>query len=120
LLDTYGSLLTERQRTLLGRYYENDLSFGEVAAEVGVSRQAVFSTVRQGERSLERFETHLALVAGGWTQWQTTGLTPSIVAERLGEARGRLNGAPESAEPARMLDELIAVLAPPNADLPKD
>lgn len=62
LLDTYGELLTDKQRTFLHRYYEEDFSFGEIAREFDVSRQAIFDSVKHGEASLENYERVLGLV----------------------------------------------------------
>lgn len=62
LLDVYGELLTEKQCTFLRRYYEEDLSFGEIARESNISRQAVFDSVKHGEAALENYERVLKLV----------------------------------------------------------
>lgn len=63
LCDFYGPLLTDRQQRLLSLYYEQDLSLGEIAAEMQVSRQAVHDTLKRAEESLERFEFKLGLAA---------------------------------------------------------
>ena len=62
LLDRYGRLLTEKQRTFIQRHYEEDYSFGEIAGEFHVTRQAIFDAVKHGETSLERYEQVLGLV----------------------------------------------------------
>ena len=41
LLDFYGPLLTDKQRMSLQLHHEDDMSLGEIAEELGVSRQAV-------------------------------------------------------------------------------
>ena len=41
LLDFYGEVLSERKRTVLDYYYNDDLSLSEIAEELGISRQAV-------------------------------------------------------------------------------
>ncbi|HMZ52397.1 MAG TPA: sigma factor-like helix-turn-helix DNA-binding protein, partial [Candidatus Sumerlaeota bacterium] len=41
LLDLYGNLLTDRQRDFIRRHYEDDLSFGEIGKEFGISRQVL-------------------------------------------------------------------------------
>ena len=92
LLDAYGELLTEKQRAFMKRYFEDDLSFGEIAREHGVSRQAIFDSVKHGEESLERLERVLSLVETGWLEWQGTGLSPRGVAARLTGLRDRLTG----------------------------
>jgi 16S rRNA (guanine1207-N2)-methyltransferase len=63
LFDAYGSLLTAQQRQLLCRYYQDDLSLGEIAAEMRVSRQAVHDGLRRALAALERYEAALGLAA---------------------------------------------------------
>lgn len=63
LLDCYGSLLTERQRTLLEGYYDEDLSLAELAQPLGISRQAVHDSIRRGERQLEALEAQMGIAA---------------------------------------------------------
>ena len=43
----YGGLLTENQRRILSLHCEEDLSLGEIAAEVGISRQAVHESLNR-------------------------------------------------------------------------
>ena len=59
LLDLYGPLLTERQRQFLTLHCEEDLSFGEIAREYSVSRQAVHDAVKHAEKALESYDTRL-------------------------------------------------------------
>lgn len=61
MFDAYGRLLTARQRRLLQRYYQDDLSLGEIAEEIGVSRQAVHDGLRRAVVALERYEDALGL-----------------------------------------------------------
>lgn len=61
LLDCYGTLLTERQRTLLEGYYDEDLSLAELAEPLGISRQAVHDSIRRGERQLEALEAQMGI-----------------------------------------------------------
>lgn len=63
LLDCYGSLLTERQRTLLEGYYDEDLSLTELADPLGISRQAVHDSIRRGERQLRAYEEQMGIAA---------------------------------------------------------
>ncbi|KAB2954433.1 YlxM family DNA-binding protein [Heliorestis acidaminivorans] len=67
LVDFYGQLLTERQRQVLSYYYEDNLSLGEIANELKVSRQAVFDLLKRVEKLLEGYEGKLGLV----NRWQT-------------------------------------------------
>jgi predicted DNA-binding protein YlxM (UPF0122 family) len=62
LLDFYGPLLTERQRSLLHMYCEQDLSLAEIAEREGISRQAVHGAVRRGEQQLRAYERQLGLL----------------------------------------------------------
>lgn len=63
LYDIYSSLLTERQQEVLRLYYSYNLSLSEIAAEYGVSRQAIHDLIRRALVSIERFEEKLGLYA---------------------------------------------------------
>lgn len=65
LLDTYGSLLTLRQRRTMQLYYLDDLSLGEIGQRQGVTRQAVRDSLQRSIGELRRFERHLGLVRDG-------------------------------------------------------
>lgn len=62
LLDFYGALLTERQRYCMQEHYENDLSLGEIAEELKVSRQAVYDNLQRANQILDDYEAKLHLV----------------------------------------------------------
>ena len=63
LFDFYEPLLTEKQRTFLKYYFHDDYSLGEIAAESGISRQAVYEHVKRAEQVLEGYEAKLMLLA---------------------------------------------------------
>jgi len=63
LLDFYGQLLTARQYEILDMYYNNDYSLGEIAEELGISRQGVHDSIRKGRAALEAYEARLGLAA---------------------------------------------------------
>ena len=63
LLDFYGELLTQKQRDVFTMYHQDDLSLSEIAAEEGISRQAVQDQLRRTERLLRGYEERLGLVA---------------------------------------------------------
>ena len=63
LFDAYAGLLTERQKRILRLYYHDDLSLGEIAARAGVTRQAVFDSLRRSVRVLWLFERHVGVLA---------------------------------------------------------
>jgi len=62
LLDVYGGLLTRRQRRLVQLYFLNDLSLGEIAAQLTVTRQAVYDSLRRATSELEHLEEVLHLL----------------------------------------------------------
>ena len=55
----YGGLLTERQLDALRLHYEEDLSLGEIAEELGVSRQNVHELITRSAQKLCRYEEAL-------------------------------------------------------------
>jgi predicted DNA-binding protein YlxM (UPF0122 family) len=114
LLDAYGELLTNKQHAFMRHYYEEDLSFGEIAREHGVSRQAIFDSVKHGEASLEEFEATLHLVQTGWLRMIDGGLTPDRLADALASIRDRVGrgGADGQADIRAELDALIVQLRP--------
>ena len=61
LLDFYGELLSERKRTVMDMYYNEDLSLAEVAAEIGISRQGARDIIKKSEEELLFFEEKLGL-----------------------------------------------------------
>ena len=63
LIDVYAELLSDRQQRLLDLYYNQDLSLGEIAEDVGISRQGVRDSLKKAERELQFFESKLHLVA---------------------------------------------------------
>jgi len=62
LFDTYGSMLTEKQREYLDMRYNQDLSLSEIAQAQGVSRQAVFDNLTRTEALLRRMEENIGCV----------------------------------------------------------
>lgn len=62
LLDFYGQLLTERQYAIMNDYYNNDLSLGEIAENLGISRQGVYDSTRKAKQALAGYEIKLGLV----------------------------------------------------------
>jgi predicted DNA-binding protein YlxM (UPF0122 family) len=114
LLDAYGELLTNKQRVFMRHYYEEDLSYGEIAREHGVSRQAIFDSVKHGAAALEEFEEALHLVRTGWLRVIDDGLTPDRLADVLASIRQRLSQANANSlgKIGEELDALVAQLRP--------
>ena len=62
LLDYYGGMLTEKQRECFDMRYNQDLSLGEIAEMLGVSRQAVNDNLTRTEALLRRMEENIGCV----------------------------------------------------------
>lgn len=80
LLDCYGDLLTEHQRSLMEMYYCEDLSLAEIGQPMNITRQAVRSIIKRTEDILLNYEEKLGF------------------AEKLGRMRecfGRIEAAAE-------------------------
>ena len=61
LLDFYGELLSERKRSVLDMYYNEDYSLAEIAEEIGISRQGVRNMIKKSETELFFYEEKLGL-----------------------------------------------------------
>ena len=62
LLDYYGGMLTDKQRECFDMRYNQDLSLGEIAEMLGVSRQAVNDNLTRTEALLRRMEENIGCV----------------------------------------------------------
>ena len=62
LFDYYGGMLTEKQRDCFDMRYNQDLSLGEIADTLGVSRQAVCDNLTRTEATLRRMEENIGCV----------------------------------------------------------
>ena len=80
LLDCYGDLLTEHQRSVMELYYCEDLSLAEIGAPLGITRQAVRSLIKRTENILLGYEERLGF------------------ADRLGKMRDCFSSIAEEAE----------------------
>ena len=77
LYDFYGELLTEHQRNVYESVVYENLSLGEIADDLGVSRQAVHDLIKRCDKILEGYEAKLGLI------------------KRFGEVRTRIEQAEE-------------------------
>ena len=93
LLDYYGELLSQKQRTCFDLYYNQDLSLSEIAAELGVSRQGVHELLSRAEASLGEFER----VTGCIARDRRT----AKALEAIADACERLQSIPEAREAAQ-------------------
>lgn len=63
LFDYYGELLTERQKLCFDMRYNQDLSLGEIAGELQVSRQGVHDNLSRAEALLRNMEEKTGCVS---------------------------------------------------------
>ena len=61
ILDFYGELLTDRKRSVMDMYYNEDFSLSEIAAEIDISRQGVRDIIKKAEEELFFYEEKLGL-----------------------------------------------------------
>lgn len=61
LFDFYGDVLTERQRFCFDLYYNEDLSLGEIAQQLNISRQGVRDLIVRSENTLTELESKIGL-----------------------------------------------------------
>ena len=62
LFDTYGDLLTEKQRLCCDLRYNQDLSLGEIGELEGISRQAVRDNLVRAEAQMNEMEEKIGAV----------------------------------------------------------
>lgn len=94
LFDQYAPVLGERHRTVLDYYYNQDLSLGEIAEVLGISRQGVRGSIKKAEEELQTLESGLHLAEH---------------AHRMREAAGRLRRlAGKDPELCAAITELLA------------
>ena len=63
LLDFYGDLLSDRKRSVMDMYYNEDLSLAEISTEIGISRQGVRDIIKKSEEELFFYEEKLGLAS---------------------------------------------------------
>lgn len=63
LFDYYGELLTERQRMCFDLRHNQDMSLGEIAEELHVSRQGVYDNLSRAEAMLRNMEDKTGCVS---------------------------------------------------------
>lgn len=81
LLETYKSLLTEKQSQMLDDYYNNDLSLSEIAENEGITRQAVRDNLKKGESKLFEYEEKLGIMKKTMVQEEQIALILSEISK---------------------------------------
>ncbi len=62
LFDTYGDLLTDKQKLYFKDYYFKNLSLSELALKYNISRNAIHKQIKETIYKLEKYETNLHLI----------------------------------------------------------
>ena len=107
LYDFYGDLLTEHHKTVYEREVYEDCSLGEIADEMGVSRQAVHDLIKRCDRQLEEYEKKLGLMK----RFNDIRQRIETVKELLGQMDSPEYGfAEERAKAVRLCDEVVDLL----------
>ncbi|MBQ8428383.1 MAG: hypothetical protein IJX18_03935 [Clostridia bacterium] len=87
LWDLYAPLLTERQKAIADLHFNYDLSLGEIAEQMAVSRQSVYDCLQTTKSILAETEEKLGLykaqqkrkqAAQAYLQAETEALTESL------------------------------------------
>lgn len=62
LYDYYGELLSDSQREYFIDYYFNNLSLGEIADNINISRNAIHKQIKSAEKKLKEYEEKLKII----------------------------------------------------------
>lgn len=62
LLDWYESLLTTKQKEVMGLYFKEDYSLSEIGENLNISRSAVSDLIKRTSKILNEYENKLKLV----------------------------------------------------------
>lgn len=62
LYDFYGNLLTDKQQEIIKLHCIHDFSLGEISEDLGISRQAVYDTLKRSRKILKSYEEKLGLL----------------------------------------------------------
>lgn len=63
LIIIYGKCLSQKARSDLEEYYFNDLSLSEIAEKRGVSRNAIFTSIKKAEKDLDKLEDKIGYLS---------------------------------------------------------
>lgn len=61
MLDFYKRLLTKKEQHIADLYFNHDLGLSEIAKKIKVSRQAIYFSLKNIIKDLEKYENRLKL-----------------------------------------------------------
>jgi predicted DNA-binding protein YlxM (UPF0122 family) len=71
LFDFYGSLLTEKKQRVMRLYNEENMSLSEIAEDCGITRAAVYDSLKKAESQLRDYEEKLGMVSSYFERLET-------------------------------------------------
>lgn len=86
--DFYGELLSDRQKTVLDYYYNDDCSIAEIAELTRMTRQGAYDACKRGRKQMEAYEKKLGLVG----RFQKNRQLLSGIVDELAQAIARPQG----------------------------
>lgn len=107
LLDYYGPVLTEKQRSILTEYYDQDLSLAEIAENYGITRQGVRDAIKHGEATLTEMEKNLGYAEKDAAQRADLARLEQLIMEVRCCNTGLYTPVPQI---TRDTDEILAIL----------
>ncbi len=112
LMDFYGPLLTQHRRDILSLYCDEDMSFQEIAEQLGISRQGVHDAVKSAAAQLSHYEETLGLAS------RYRRITREVKRCRalLGSVRADEASRPALREALEALDRISGIEAADQAD----
>lgn len=74
LIDVYGSVLTEKQFSIISNYYFDNLTYAEIGENMGISRQAISDSINQSIKTMNSLEEKLGIISrtDAWVNELTT------------------------------------------------
>ena len=110
LYDFYGPLLGGRHREVFTLYNEENYSLSEIAAIIGVSRQAVHIAVTKAYEELEGYEEKLGLVAKHAAHEKTQDEIIVKIDGLLKNKTSAVSAEPDAAKTLRKVKKLVKEL----------
>lgn len=103
LSDFYAPLLTEHRREVLRLYCEEDLSLGEIADQMGITRQGASDALTKARRQMQDYEDKLGLIA----RYQAMGEAAAECRNALERVRADEGSQKDLSEAKAALDRLL-------------